>query len=195
MTLSRPGTAARHLQDVALEYLREKEDRGEIPTSAYAFPVAGLGGNCRGFLETVVAGLLRDPNTRVLYIGDADDCGNAIEAHTRRVLERATGREFGPDTWERLAITPGQVEGLRRRGVEPIQKRDERYGDGNPHEAFEAEALGQAEIERIVRERLDQLLPEPLERVHERAAEQREMVLKALAAAIGSIGGHHDERK
>jgi hypothetical protein len=146
----------------------------------YRVPVAGLGGQCRGFLETEVADLLRDPNTRVLYIGDADDCGDDIEANTRRVLERATGRTFGPDTWERLAITPQQVAELRRRGVQPILKRDRRYTDGNPHEAFEAEALGQSEIERIVRDRLDQLLPEPIETVQVRERRQREAVCAAL---------------
>ena len=151
----------------------------------YCVPVAAVGGNCRGFLETEVADLVRDPATRVLYLGDADDCGGAIERHTRRILERATGREFDAGTWERLALTPDQVAGLRRRGVRPIQKRDDRYGDGNPHEAFECEAIGQSVIEDIVRERLDQLLPEPLDRVRIRAAEEREAVRRILLGEDG----------
>jgi hypothetical protein len=147
----------------------------------YRVPVASVSGNCRGFLETRVAWPLKLPNTRVLYLGDADDCGNAIERNTRRVLAHATGRAFGPDEWERVAITPEQIEVLRAAGMEPIQKRDDRYGDGNPHLAWECEALGQTEIERLVAERLDELLPEPLADVFVRESEQREAASEALA--------------
>jgi hypothetical protein len=151
----------------------------------YVVAVASTTGQCRGFLETEVAPLLRYPNTRVLYIGDADDAGDDIEANTRRVLERATGRTFDSGPWERLAITADQVAELRRQGVQPIVKTDRRYRDGNPHEAFEAEALGQSEIERIVRTRLDQLLPEPLADVLERKDEQREAIREALDQIAG----------
>ena len=87
---------------------------------------------------------------------------------------------FGPDDWERLAITPEQTEPLRAAGLRPIEKRRPPFRDGRPHLAWEAEALGQAAIERLVRERLDQLLPEPLERVLERENRQREAVRRIL---------------
>ena len=128
--------------------------------------------------------LLSDAFTRVLYLGDADDAGDDIEENTRRVLERATGRAFDADTWARLAITDDQAQELRRRGVPPILKTDRRYRDGNPHEAFECEALGQRAIERIVRDRLDALLPEPIEDILERERQQRAAVRRLL----GEVG-------
>jgi hypothetical protein len=163
----------------------------------YCVAVAATTGQCRGYLETEVAPLLRDPATRVLYLGDADDAGDDIEANTRGVLERATERGFefySPragrtvHTWERLMITPDQVADLRVRGVQPILKTDKRYRDGNPHEAFECEALGQRPIVDIVRGRLDELLLEPLEDVLEREAEQRDAVRAALAGLAGMDG-------
>ena len=152
--------------------------RGLAPR--YVVAVASTTGQCRGFLETEVARLLSDAFTRVLYLGDADDAGDDIEENTRRVLERATDRAFDADTWARLAITDDQAQELRRRGVPPIHKTDRRYRDGNPHEAFECEALGQREIERIVRDRLDALLPEPIEDIVQRERQQRAAVRRLL---------------
>ena len=43
------------------------------------------------------------------------------------------------------------------------------------HEAVETEALSQRIIVEILRDRLDELLPEPLERVHERELREREI--------------------
>jgi hypothetical protein len=131
----------------------------------YLVTVAPTGGQCHGFLVTKVAPLLKDVGTCVQYVGDRDDAGTDIEANTRRVLERHADRTFDRDTWERVALTDAQVRQLEARGVEPVQKRDRRFKDGNPHLAFEAEALGQAAIVDLVRLRLDRLLPEPLERV------------------------------
>jgi hypothetical protein len=139
----------------------------------FAVDVAPTSGQCRGFLETDVTELLRDPNTRVLYVGDYDLSGDQIEANTRRVLERATGRRFTRRTWERLALTKRQTERLRARGVEPIVKADKRYNPPRVHEAYETEALGQAVVVRLVRARLRRLCPVLIEDVHERERVER----------------------
>jgi hypothetical protein len=142
----------------------------------YLVPVAPVGGNCTGFLVNEVVPLLQERHCRVLYVGDADDCGNDIEEHTKAVLERHTGCHFTDSFWERVALTEEHVAMLRREGVSPVSKKDKRYRDDNPHEAFEAEAVGQERIVRIVRDRLDELLPEPLAAVLERQEAEREAV-------------------
>jgi hypothetical protein len=147
----------------------------------YLVTVAPTGGQCNGFLRTEVAEYLRDENTRALYVGDRDDAGDDIEANTRHVLERATGRTFTADTWERLMLTEAQCARLRKRGVKPVEKRDRRFRDGNPHKAFEVEALGQALVEQIVRDRLEELAPEPLAAVLEREEREREEARERLA--------------
>jgi hypothetical protein len=137
----------------------------------YLVAVAPTGGQARGFLITQVAPLLADGLVIVFYVGDYDLAGNQIEANTRSVLERHLGR--GLD-WERVALTEKQTRRLQARGVEPIEKKDNRYKDGRPHLAYEAEAIGQAVIVDMLRRRLDRLLPEPLATVIEREARQRE---------------------
>jgi hypothetical protein len=47
-------------------------------------------------------------------------------------------------------------------------------------DAVETEALGQREIQRLLTERLDEMLPEPLEVVWEREERQRELVRELL---------------
>jgi hypothetical protein len=99
--------------------------------------------------------------------------GNQIETNTRRVLER----EAGELAWERLALTQEQVDDY---GLPTIEKHDRRYKDGHPHLAVETEALSQTIIVEIVRNRLEQLLPEPLATVQIRAAAQRAVIKRAL---------------
>jgi hypothetical protein len=48
------------------------------------------------------------------------------------------------------------------------------------HEAVEVEALGQGTVVAIIRDALDDLLPEPLDRVQVREQEQRAQVKQAL---------------
>jgi hypothetical protein len=146
----------------------------------YCVTVIGLGGQCNGFLRTKVASYLEEENTRVLYAGDHDLCGNDIEENSMRVLEHATGRTFDEDTWERLLLTDAQCRQLMRKGVEPIQKKDRRFTDGRPHEAFEAEALGQSVVIQIARKRLEQLAPVPLAEVRQQEIEQRAEMIKLL---------------
>jgi hypothetical protein len=150
-------------------------------TGDYLVTVAPTGGQCAGFLHTKVARYLRGEGTRVLYVGDHDLAGNDIEENTRSVLERATGRTFTADTWERLMLTDEQCRRLRKQGVKPIRKKDKRFKDGKPHEAFEVEALGQALVNQTVRDRLEELAPEPLEAVLEREVREREEAGRRLA--------------
>ena len=134
--------------------------------------IAATNGQCGGFLHTDVIPILNDGD-RLLYPGDFDLAGNDIEANTRRVLER----EVGHLRWERLALTREQVEEY---DLPVIIKHDRRFADGGAHEAVETEALSQRIIVEIVRSRLEELLPEPLESVHEREAEERQAIEQLL---------------
>jgi hypothetical protein len=141
----------------------------------YGVRIAPTNGQCVGFLHTKVAPRL-NAGQIVLYLGDFDLCGNDIENNTRSVLER----EVGELEWERLALTEAQVEDYR---LPRITKRDKRFKDNDGvHEAVETEALSQRIIVDILRERLEQLLPEPLESVHERAEQERIIIRRRIEA-------------
>ena len=139
----------------------------------YAVQIAATNGQCGGFLHTKIAPIL-SPDQRVLYLGDLDLSGGQIEDNTRHVLEREACDELA---WERLALTQKQVDEY---DLPVIEKHDRRYNDGHPHEAVETEALSQTIIVEIVRSRLDQLLPEPLETVLEHEARQQAKIQRAL---------------
>lgn len=145
----------------------------------YVCPLAPTNGQCGGFLHTEVAPMLRDNDRLVLYLGDHDLSGDQIEDNTRRVLEREAEREID---WQRIAITAGQIY---ERGLTPILKADCRYRPPREHEAWETEALGQTTVTALVREALNELLPEPLDRVLERELAQRKAVAAFLAARNG----------
>ena len=123
--------------------------------SPYACPITGTAGQANGYLRTEVERLLEGNDRPVLYLGDLDFSGGHIEANTRRVLERASGRELN---WERLGMTEAQATA---HGITPILKTDGRTR--KVHEAIEVESLGQAAVVALVRDKLDALLPEPLE--------------------------------
>lgn len=158
----------------------------------YLCPIAATNGQVGGFLRTDVAPLLEVrygddapggpglERRRVLYLGDLDRQGGQIEANTRRVLVHELGLEDEDELdWERVAITPEQVA---ERGLQPIIKTDRRYRDGTgTGEAWETEALGQGTVVALVREALDDLLPEPLDLTRKREEEQREAVRRRLA--------------
>jgi hypothetical protein len=148
--------------------------------SEYRCDIAPTNGQVGGFLRTEVAPDLRDNDRPVLYLGDWDHQGHQIEQNTRRVLEREAGRSID---WQRLAITQEQIA---ERGLTPMWKVDNRYSDKTPREAWEAEALGQGTIQRLVREALDRLLPEPLADVLEREEAERDRVAELL---VGLGGG------
>ena len=143
----------------------------------YAAQIAATNGQCGGFLHTKIAPILR-PDQFVLYLGDLDLSGGQIEQNTQRVLER----EVDELRWERLALTRAQVD---QYDLPVITKHDRRYSDGHPHAAVETEALSQSIIVEIVRDRLEQLLPEPLATVQERADKERAVIRRALQKLNG----------
>jgi hypothetical protein len=130
----------------------------------YLVPLAATNGQAGGFLHADVGPQLHD-GQHVVYLGDYDHQGVQIEANTRRILAGYAKLE-----WERLALTAEQVAADR---LPVIKKPDGRYRPTRWHDAVETEALSQAVIVRLVRERLDQLLPEPLGHVLVREHRQR----------------------
>jgi hypothetical protein len=118
----------------------------------------------------------------VLYIGDHELRGPAdqIEANTRRYLERHAGRTFTEETWSRVALTAKQVNASKRLLGLAITKIDRRYKPPREYQAVECEAVGQVALERMLRARLDALLPEPLERICIREERQRRAVAALL---------------
>jgi hypothetical protein len=151
--------------------------------SAYACPIASTNGQCRGFLVSQVAPTLAD-GQRVLYVGDFDWCGQQIETATRRTLTEHTGLSL---PWERVALTAGQVDQHGLRAL-VIRKPDKRYKPVRYFDAVETEAFGQANIVATVRDRLDELMPEPLTAVLEREDRQRDRVAERLAECQGQAG-------
>ena len=136
--------------------------------SGYLCPIAATNGQVGGFLHTDIIPAL-ERGQRVIYLGDEDLAGHQIEQNTRRVIEAETG----PLEWERLALTPEQV---REFDLPSITKLDHRYKPARPVVAFETEALSQTIIQNLLIDRLDDLLPEPLEDVLVREEEQRREV-------------------
>lgn len=130
----------------------------------YRCPIAPTNGQANGFLRNDVA---KYAARKVLYFGDLDFSGRHIWQNTQRIL--------GATDWEILAITEEQV---KKFNLPRIQKYDKR--DKQTHEAVETEALGQERITRILRERLRELLPEPLEAVLERERRMRQRFRKKL---------------
>ena len=149
----------------------------------YLVPNAPSGGQCHGFLVNEIAPLLKDNKRRVLYVGDCELRGPAdqIEAHTKKILERHTGRKFTAETWRKIALTEQQVRRSPRLRKEEITKFDNRNKPPKPYRAVECEALGQKVLLDIIRKQLDALLPEPLERVRVREERQRTKLRAALA--------------
>jgi hypothetical protein len=143
--------------------------------AAYLVSLAPTGGQVGGFLHTDIAPIL-NPKHRVLYVGDLErrGPGEQIEDNTRRVLE-----SYEPLAWERLALTEEQVE-EHNLGRLAIDKLDHRYKPARSYLAVEAEAIGQQAIVQIVRDRLDQLLPEPLGNQLARQEAQRVRVAATL---------------
>ena len=136
--------------------------------------IASTNGQVGGFLHTVIAPLLQDGDVppKVLYLGDYDLAGNQIESNTQSVLEQEADLD-----WKRIALTAEQVE---QHDLPVIMKRDRRYKDERPHRAVETEALSQTLIIELLETELAALLPEPLERVHEREKCQRRPIEKKI---------------
>ncbi len=143
----------------------------------YLCPIAATNGQAGGFLHTEVAPLVAGPpgrGRRVLYLGDLDLSGGHIEANTRAVLEG-----YGELEWEKVAITDVQV---RERAFPAKSKLDYRFKPARAFDAVETEALGQARIMELLKERLEAAVPEPLSVVLGREEHQRVKVRKRLSA-------------
>ena len=152
-------------------------------TAEYLCPITATGGQSGGHIVNEIVPLLKGNERKVLYIGDCEvgGPGDQIEANTRRYIEEHAGRTFTPETWIKVALTPGQVARTPRLRRLTIDKVDNRCKPPRPYKAIECEAVGQAVLERMLRKVLDALLPEPLERVRVREARQRTTIRAALA--------------
>lgn len=136
----------------------------------YLGNITSVNGQCAGHLRVIARSL--SPGSKVGYLGDHDRSGGDIEQNTRDVLERLIGGELD---WERIAITPKQIKRWRLIAVPKLDRRD-----GQWHDAYETEALGQRRINEILRRWYDAQLPEPLADVLERQEEQRRQMRAAL---------------
>jgi hypothetical protein len=154
----------------------------------YGAQITSVNGQVGGFLNTEVVPLLT-PRTPVAYFGDWNPAGSMIERNTRRVLERETGRKLN---WQRLAITPELVAAYNEqhpgRPMPPKPGTDRRFSDGNPHDSYEAEALGAAELNRLLVRWLDGLHPAD---VQEREEGER-AAWRARHLEGGEEHDHHD---
>jgi hypothetical protein len=152
-------------------------------TGHYLCPITATNGQGGGFIVTDIVPKLEGNERQVLYIGDCEVGGPAdqIEDNTRRRIEEHSGRAFAPDTWSRVALTREQVNRNPRLRNLVIDKIDRRYKPPRPYQAIECEAVGQVALERMLRARLDALLPEPLADVLVREEQQRTKIRRALA--------------
>jgi hypothetical protein len=152
-------------------------------TARYLCPITATNGQSGGFIVTDIAPKLVGNHRKVLYIGDCEVGGPAdqIEDNTRRYIEEHSGRVFTPETWSRVALTREQVNRNPRLRNLVIDKIDRRYKPPRHYQAIECEAVGQVALERMLRARLDALLPEPLADVLLREEKQRAKVQRALA--------------
>ena len=139
----------------------------------YLCPIAATNGQVGGFLHTEVAPLVKG-RRRTFYLGDLDLSGRHIEQNTYKVLSA-----YGELDWQRVAITPAQVEG---RGFPIKNKKDHRFKPPREFPAVETEALGQTRIMALLTEKLEAAVPEPLAVVLEREQRQRVLVRERLSA-------------
>jgi hypothetical protein len=158
--------------------------RGVLERIVYEYlcPITATGGQCGGHIVNEIVPLLKDNDRKVLYIGDCevDGPGDQIEANTRTYIEQHTGRTFTSETWIKVALTVEQVNRSPRLRRLVIDKIDHRYKPPRPYQAIECEAVGQMALERMLRARLDALLPEPLADVLVREERQQAKVRRAL---------------
>ena len=141
----------------------------------YRCRIASTNGQTGGFLHTDVIPKISEGD-RVGYLGDLDLAGGHIEDNTRRVLESNVGEL----DWKRLALTEQQVE---EHNLPRITKTDKRHKDGGGvHEAVETEALSQTLIVQIVRDWLEDSIPESIEDIHVSERDQRERLRRNFTA-------------
>jgi hypothetical protein len=177
-------------QEPPLIICESRATKGVLRDLAYQYlvPITATNGQSGGFTVTDIVPPLMQ-NRRVLYIGDHELRGPAdqIEQNTKRYIEKHTGRTFGEDEWTKVALTEQQVDANARLKRLSISKLDNRYKPAKRYEAIECEALGQGVLVRLIRRRLDRLLPEPIADVREREERQRVRVRPALARMARSL--------
>jgi len=125
----------------------------------FSVPITSSNGQCLAHLQVKV-GPAMQRGQQVLYFGDLDRSGGDIENNSRTVLEEILR---GPLLWERLALTQAQAAAYDLVAMSRYDERDKKY-----HDAIETEGLGQGVIVQILRDRLLELLPEPLAAIHKR---------------------------
>src|SRR5262249_9107271 len=155
----------------------------EHVTDEYLCPITATGGQCGGHIVNEIVPLLNGNERNVLSIGDCevDGPGDQIEANTRDYIEHHAKRVFTSETWIKVALTPEQVARNPRLRRLAIDKLDHRYRPPRRYRAIECEAVGQSVLERMVRNVLDALLPEPLADVQVREERQRRAMLATPA--------------
>lgn len=140
----------------------------------FVAPIAAVGGQASGgLIATRIAPYLREhPESEVIYLGDLDLSGADIEASLRSRIEQRAGVSIG--TWHRLLLTEAHVPEVRAAGRSPIAKADKRYRPAREYLAWEAEALGQARIVRLLTEALEERCEVHPDGLLDREAEARE---------------------
>jgi hypothetical protein len=158
-----------------------RSTKGVLQRIAYEYlaPITATNGQAGGFIVTDIVPYLRGNDREVLYIGDHEvgGPGDQIEANTRRVIEEHTGRDI---EWTRIALTQEQLDDDPRLLGLVITKFDNRTKPPRMYQAVECEAVGQVTLERLLREALEERLPEPLEDVRRRETEERKKVIAQL---------------
>jgi hypothetical protein len=152
-------------------------------------PITATGGQKIGHIVNEIVPLLKGNDRKVGYIGDCEVGGPAdqIEANTRNVIEKYSGRVFTPETWQRIALTRVQVNRSPRLRKLVIEKIDRRYEPPRAYEAIECEAVGQVTLENLLSKWLEAQLPEPLADVLVREEQQRAKIRRALARIARSV--------
>lgn len=144
----------------------------ERPVGPYRVPIIPTRGQANGFLRTAVPSFIGDRQVVVGYIGDADKAGDDIENNTEMVLRDVLDIK----SWQRLALTWGQVDHL---GL-PIEQRHDKRSRKH-YDACEVEAFPQDMLEAEVIAFLDSYLPLPLNGVKAREKRQRAAIKKLLS--------------
>jgi hypothetical protein len=158
----------------------------------YLTPIASTNGQCGGFLHTDVVPYLQNDDCEyngreVGYIGDHEvgGPGDQIEANTQRVLQQCL-THYHPLRWKRIALTQTQVDRRPHLAELVITKTDGRCKPPRVYQAVECEAVGQRELERLLRSFLNRRLPEPLDQVREREQRQREDMRRRLQELLNN---------
>jgi hypothetical protein len=156
----------------------------EIVGAECRIPLAALRGQAsRSFLANTLKPFLFDGQT-VLVIVDLDKVGGDIADSARRRLEELHGITFD---WRHLALTDDQVT---EHNIVKVPRLDKR--DSETRMVAEVEALGANTLRQIVRDALDDLLPEKLVSVRARERVERAALLAKLNTHERGVMSAHE---